>query len=215
MSTATSTATTTMAPARGDRKLGKYTFWTVMGLAGISVLIWTDYPLLHTPSVYRTKLIHDHAFLIPHAIAGVLATVLGPFQFSTRFRQRHLAWHRLMGKAYVIAVCVAAPMVILLSRGFMVPAQIAGDVQAGIWLLCTLCAFVTARNRQITVHRQWMIRSYAFTLNFIFSRVLNPIPAYFKMSDIAFTGVLWGLTVSYLVVTEVAFSWRELTHKRA
>jgi uncharacterized membrane protein len=186
-----------------------------MGLAGISVLIWTDYPLLHTPSDYRTKLIHDHLFLIPHAIAGVLATVLGPFQFSTRFRQRHLAWHRLMGKAYVIAVCVAAPMVPLLSRGFSAMEQIAGGTQAGIWLLCTLCAFLTARNRQIIVHRQWMIRSYAFTLNFIFSRVLNPIPAYFKLSDNAFSVVLWILTVSYLVVTEVAFSWRELTHQRA
>jgi uncharacterized membrane protein len=204
-----------MAPVRAGKKLGKYAFWTVMGLAGISVLIWTDYPLLHTPSDYRTKLIHDHLFLIPHAIAGVLATVLGPFQFSTRFRQRHLAWHRLMGKAYVIAVCVAAPMVPLLSRGFSAMEQIAGGTQAGIWLLCTLCAFLTARNRQIIVHRQWMIRSYAFTLNFIFSRVLNPIPAYFKLSDNAFSVVLWILTVSYLVVTEVAFSWRELTHQRA
>jgi uncharacterized membrane protein len=204
-----------MAPVRAGKKLGKYAFWTVMGLAGISVLIWTDYPLLHTPSDYRAKLIHDHLFLIPHAIAGVLATVLGPFQFSTRFRQRHLAWHRLMGKAYVIAVCVAAPMVPLLSRGFSAMEQIAGGTQAGIWLLCTLCAFLTARNRQIIVHRQWMIRSYAFTLNFIFSRVLNPIPAYFKLSDNAFSVVLWILTVSYLVVTEVAFSWRELTHQRA
>jgi hypothetical protein len=204
-----------MAPVRAGKKLGKYAFWTVMGLAGISVLIWTDYPLLHTPSDYRAKLIHDHLFLIPHAIAGVLATVLGPFQFSTRFRQRHLAWHRLMGKAYVIAVCVAAPMVPLLSRGFSAMEQIAGGTQAGIWLLCTLCAFLTARNRQIIVRRQWMIRSYAFTLNFIFSRVLNPIPAYFKLSDNAFSVVLWILTVSYLVVTEVAFSWRELTHQRA
>jgi uncharacterized membrane protein len=204
-----------MAPVRAGKKLGKYTFWTVMGLAGISVLIWTDYPLLHTPSGYRTKLIHDHLFLIPHAIAGVLATVLGPFQFSTRFRQRHLAWHRLMGKVYVVAVCLAAPMVLLLSRGFSVLDQVAGDTQAGIWLLCTLCAFLTARNRQITVHRQWMIRSYAFTLNFIFSRVLNPIPAYFNLSDNAFSAVLFLLTISYLVVTDVGFRWRELTHERA
>jgi uncharacterized membrane protein len=211
-----STATTTSMPSAGaDKKLGKYAFWTVMGLAGISVLIWTDYPLLHTPSDYRTKLVHDHLFLIPHAIAGVLATVLGPFQFSTRLRQRHLAWHRLMGKVYAIAVCLAAPMVILLSRGFSALDQVAGDAQASIWLLCTVCAFLTARNRQITVHRQWMIRSYAFTLNFIFSRVLNPIPAYFNLSENAFSAVLFLLTIIYLVVTDVAFSWRELTHKRA
>ena len=123
-------------------------------------------------------MIVDRYFLIPHAIAGVLATALGPFQFSTRFRQRHLATHRLMGKVYIISVFVAAPMVIILGRGFTLrPGSSWGDVQASLWLLCTLAAFITARNRQITVHRQWMVRSYAFTLNFIFSRFLNFLPS--------------------------------------
>ena len=121
-----STATTPLArPSASSSKTGKYIFWAVMGLAGISVLIWTDVPLLHQPSDYRTKLMRDIFLLIPRAIAGVVATVLGPFQFSTRFRQRHLARHRLMGKFYVGAVCVAAPMVFFLGRGFSVQEQIA------------------------------------------------------------------------------------------
>ena len=211
------TSTTPLTPVRAGgktSKAGKYTFWAVMGLVGISVLYYTDLPLLHTPSPYRTKLIRDVFFLIPHGIAGVLATALGPFQFSTRFRQKRLALHRLMGKIYVISICVAAPMVPFLSRGFKPLEQWAGDVQAFVWLLCTVLAFVTARNRQITVHRQWMMRSYAFTLNFIFSRVLNPIPAYFNLSDEAFSVVLWLLTITYLVVLEIVFNWREITHKR-
>ncbi|HEY5057039.1 MAG TPA: DUF2306 domain-containing protein [Acidobacteriaceae bacterium] len=218
-----STATTPLAPARpggtkaGPSKAGKYAFWTVMALAGISVLIWTDWPLVHTPSGYRTKLLTDIFILIPHAIAGVLATALGPFQFSTRFRQRHLAWHRLMGKVYVIAICVAAPLAIWLElRGPTAASmRFINTVMGVLWLGCTLIAFVTARNRQIAVHRQWMVRSYAFTLNFIFARVLNPLPAYFNISENAFAMVLAFLTICYFVLPDVAFSWREMTHRRA
>ena len=209
------TATPLAAPVRASKKTGKYAFWAVMGLAGISVLIWSDVPLLHTPSPYRSKLIKDMFLLVPHAIAGVLATALGPFQFSTRFRQKHLALHRLMGKVYVVSICVAAPLAIALGRGFGPLEKWTGDTQAVIWLACTLIAFLTARNRHVAVHRQWMVRSYAFTLNFIFSRVLNPIPAYFNMSEAAFSVTLAFLTICYLFFIDVGFSWREIAHKRA
>jgi uncharacterized membrane protein len=208
-----STATT---PITRPRNLAKHLLWYALGLAGISVLIITDYPLLH-PSAdpFRAKLIRDHLFLIPHAIAGVLATALGPFQFSTRFRQRHLSLHRLMGKVYIVSVFIAAPMVFILNRGFTFPMQFMGCVQASLWFLCTLAAFLTARNRHIAVHRQWMVRSYAFTLNFILARVLNFIPAYFNMSETGLALTLALLSVCYFFIPDIAFSWRELTHRRA
>ena len=186
-----------------------------LGLAGISVLIITDYPLFFHPApgdTFYAKIIHDRFFLIPHAVAGVLATALGPFQFSTRFRQRHLAIHRLMGKVYIVSIFFAAPMVFILSRGFTFPLAFMGGVQASLWFLCTLAAFITARNRQIAIHRQWMIRSYAFTLNFIFSRLLNFIPAYNSMSETGLAMTLALLTALYFFVPEIAFNWRELTH---
>ena len=217
-----STATTPLAPARaggtkaGPGKAGKYTFWAVMGLIGISVLYYTDMPLLHTPSEYRSKLIKDMFLLVPHAVAGVLATALGPFQFSTRFRQKHLSLHRLMGKTYVLSICVAAPMAVYLGiHGFTLPMQFMAWVQGILWLGCTLLAFITARNRQIQVHRQWMVRSYAFTLNFIFARALNPIPAYFNLPESAFALVLAFLSLMYFAIPDVFFNWREITHKRA
>lgn len=121
-----------------------------------------------------------------------------------------------MGKAYVIAIAVAAPSAILLGvRGFTTPMMLMAWVQGVLWLLCTALAFVTARNRQIAVHRQWMIRSYAFTLNFIFSRVLNPIPAYFNMSESGLALTLALLSMCYFLIPEVAFDWKELTHRRA
>jgi uncharacterized membrane protein len=210
-----STATPPLTRPRTSN-LSKHVLWYALGLAGISVLYYTDLPLLHpSPDPFRAKLIRDMFLLIPHAIGGILATALGPFQFSTRFRQRHLSLHRLMGKVYIVSVCVAAPMVIFLSRGFDFPLTFMGDLQASLWLICTLLAFITARNRQIAVHRQWMVRSYAFTLNFILARVLNPIPAYFKMSDTGLALTLALLTASYFLIPEIAFNWREISHRRA
>ena len=213
-----STATTPLARPRTSRNLGKHLIWYALGLAGISVLYYTDYPLFFHPTPgdpFHAKIIVDRYFLIPHAIAGVLATALGPFQFSTRFRQRHLALHRLMGKVYIISVFVAAPMVFILSRGFTFSLAFMGEVQAALWLLCTLAAFLTARNRQITVHRQWMIRSYAFTLNFIFSRFLNFIPAYNNISETGLALTLALLTALYFFIPDIVFNWRELTTRRA
>lgn len=210
---------TTAAPLTRPRtrNLTKHLLWYAFGLAGISVLYYTDYPLLH-PSAdpYRAKLIADRLLLFPHAFFGVLATALGPFQFSTSFRQRHLSVHRLMGKVYVISIAITAPMALILGqRGFTFPMKFMGAVQPVLWFLCTLAAFLTARNRHIAVHRQWMIRSYAFTLNFIFSRVPNFIPAYFNISETGLAMTLALLSISYFAIPDLYFNWRELTHRRA
>jgi len=211
-----STATTPLARPR-TRNLSKHLLWYAFGLAGISVLYYTDYPILiHPHDPYTQKLIADRMLLIPHAIAGILATALGPFQFSTRFRQRHLALHRLMGKTYVVCIFIAAPMALVLGqRGFTFPMRFIGVVQPVLWFACTLAAFLTARNRHITVHRQWMVRSYAFTLNFIFSRFFDFIPAYNNMSETGMAMTLSLLTISYFFIPDIVFNWRELTHRRA
>jgi uncharacterized membrane protein len=205
---------TTLPRSGASRDISKPLLWAALGLAGISVLIFTDLPLLYQPSAYRTKLIKDVVLLVPHVITGVLATILGPFLFSTRFRQQHLKRHRIIGRVYVISIAVSAPTALILQHDARPSLFFANGVTATFWLLCTLAAFFTARNRQIQIHRQWMIRSYIFTLNFIFSRILNPIPAFFNMSDDAFALTLLFLTCCYLLLPDLYFNWRELTTTR-
>jgi hypothetical protein len=121
-----------------------------------------------------------------------------------------------MGKVYVISIAIAAPMALILGqRGFTFPMKFMGAVQPVLWFSCTAAAFITARNRQITVHRQWMIRSYAFTLNFIFSRFLNFIPSYANMSETGLAMTLSLLTILYFFIPDIVFNWRELTTRRA
>src|ERR1700741_5095870 len=44
--------------------------------------------------------------LIAHLAGGAVAMAVGPWQFSTRLRQRALTVHRWSGRVYVVAVMV-------------------------------------------------------------------------------------------------------------
>jgi uncharacterized membrane protein len=100
-----------------------------------------------------------------------LRSLIGPINFSSRIRQRHLQLHRVLGRIYVVSVFVGSFTGIALACR---PSGLPGtSMQAAAWMVCTTAAFITARNRQIAVHRQWMARSYAVTFTFVSSRVLN------------------------------------------
>jgi uncharacterized membrane protein len=214
---ATSTQPLPTSRVTSSRSRSKIILWTVMALTAISVIFSTEIPILrdipgfnHT---YRLQLISDRFLLIPHALGGLTALLAGPLQFSTRLRRKHLRFHRILGRIYVGAVFVAVPCAIAIEwhRGLFV----ATVFQASLWFFCTLAALLTARNRQLVQHRQWMIRSYAMTFTFIMLRILNFWPAYLNINDQAFT--LVDIIVSSMAVflPSIAFNWRELTTSRA
>ena len=116
-------------------------------------------------------------WLVPHGLGGLVALVAGPFQFSSRLRQRHLPVHRLMGRCYLIGIAIAVPFSVDLSlthttlafRFFLL-------TLAAAWLLTTGIAYIAVLNGNVQLHRQWMVRSYAITTTFVTTRVLTAIP---------------------------------------
>ena len=211
--------TSTLPPARttpARRFSSKHTLWLIMGLTALFVFITTelflafDYAPYHP---YRLQLIADRALLIPHATAATLAFVIGPLQFSSRLRARHLPLHRILGRTYVFSVLIAATCAFFIELG---REEFFGVfVQISLWTLCTVVAFITARNRQIAVHRQWMIRSYALTFTFIINRLLNLWPTYFNLTPRQFA--IWDIYVCLIVFVgcDLVFNSREITHRRA
>jgi uncharacterized membrane protein len=203
-------------PAR-HRSNAKLWGWALLGVAALSLIPFTELPILRDKTginvAYRAQLWHDRFLLVPHALCGFLALVIGPAQFSTRVRGRYLQLHRILGRVYVIAVLIAASIAMILTQGSGL--EVATYVQGGAWIVCTLAAFLTARNRHILQHKQWMVRSYAVTFTFISTRVLNFWPAYAQMS--VATNLLVIILVTFLSVflPDIAFNWRELTTRRA
>ena len=129
---------------RSPRAFAKPTLWFIAALAGLSVLAFTEYPIFlrHPLSPIGARLLRSWFILFPYALAGILATAIGPFQFSTRMRQRHLRLHRLLGKVYVLSICVAAPLAIALAFHGPVLVNFTGDVSAAIWLFGTTTVLV-------------------------------------------------------------------------
>ncbi len=195
----------------------KTVLWIFLGLTALfvfitsEVLLITDYPMYHA---YRLQVIADRHLLIPHSLCGVIALLAGPLQFSSRLRQRHLGFHRVLGRLYVIAVFIGAFTGIALAAGR--PGLPGTTMQAAAWIVCTTAAFITARNRQITQHRQWMARSYAVTFTFVSSRVLNLWPRYWSHLGDAFAAVgVIAFTLASLLIVDLGLNWRELTTRRA
>jgi len=202
------------------RSVGRFRFktvlWFLLGLTALfvfitsEVLLVTDCPMYHA---YRLQVIADRRLLIPHTLCGVTALLAGPLQFSSRLRQRHLEFHRVLGRIYVISVFTGAFTGVALAAGR--PGLPGTSMQAAAWIVCTSAAFLTARNRQIIQHRQWMVRSYAITFTFVSSRVLNLWPRYWSHLGDTFAAVgVIAFTLVSLLFVDLGLNWRELTTRR-
>ncbi|MGA2559083.1 MAG: DUF2306 domain-containing protein [Terracidiphilus sp.] len=210
-------ATSGLLAPSSTRSRFKTVLWIFLGITALFVFITSevflaaDYPMYHA---YRLQVIADRALLIPHTLAGTLALLIGPINFSSRIRQRYLKLHRVLGRIFVVSVFVGATTGVILAYGR--PGFPGTCGQAAAWVVCTAAAFITARNRQIVQHREWMIRSYAVTFTFVSSRVLNLWPRYWSHlgDSLSAVGVI-GFTLASLLLVELGLNWHELTTRRA
>jgi uncharacterized membrane protein len=103
-----------------------------------------------------------------HILPGLLFMVLGPLQFSSTIRARHLQWHRWSGRIFVSCGVVIEVSALVMSFGM--PAigginQAAATTLFATFFLLALCnAFWHIRRREIALHREWMIRAFAVGL---------------------------------------------------
>jgi uncharacterized membrane protein len=185
----------------GDRL--KWSFFALMGLC-VLIVLWVDERFWFIPADPHWKHIEPFKWrLLVHGTGGVTALVTGATQFSSRIRRSHAALHRLLGKVYITAVCVSAPVAVWIGTGPAEPATMHVEqiFQAGLWCTSALVAWACILNGQTALHRQWMMRSYAFTLFFVLSRV--PDAWISKYTDQGIADLLWGLLVVAAISPEV------------
>jgi uncharacterized membrane protein len=210
-------ATSTLRAPSSTRSRFKTILWIFLGLTTLFVFITSevflvaDYPMYHA---YRLQVIADRGLLIPHTLAGIFALLIGPINFSSRIRQQHLKLHRVLGRIYVACVFIGTATGVALASGR--PGLPGTSMQAAAWVVCTTAAFITARNRQIIQHRQWMARSYAVTFTFVSSRVLNLWPPYWSHLGDALSAVgVIAFTLASLLIVDLGLNWHELTTRRS
>jgi uncharacterized membrane protein len=199
---------------------GRVILFILLGLMALSVIILSEIPLLDPKDPAHKHLESVRWLLLPHALAAGIALIIGPFQFSTYMRKNYLNIHRRLGKIYIIAIYVSVIFVVALAFWvWPMPANhlrlsIATCFEAGVWAITATMGWLAARNRQIQIHQIWVARNYCITVSFFFSRVLNPIPAYYNMSADDFSYVLYILTIIALVIPDIIMQWKVIFPKK-
>jgi uncharacterized membrane protein len=187
--------------------------WTFFGLMGLCVLLvlWVDERFWIHPSDPHWKHVAPVKYLLMiHGLCGLTALTAGAVQMSSRIRRHHIAFHRLLGKIYLTAVSISAPVAIYMGTSTLEPVSIRFEqiFQGGFWLLSAWIAFACIRSGQMQLHKAWMMRSYAFTLIFITSRVPD---AFMPVeSDQFLSDMLWGLVVIGIIAPELILTTQTL-----
>lgn len=143
-----------------------------------------------------------------HITTSLLVLVAGLLQFLPVLARRGPALHRWLGKGYVIGVlALAAPSGLVLARyaNGGLAAQVGFSLQCLVWWLCTWRAYRAARQRQWSLHVDWMLRSFAVTLAALALRGESYIMFYvFETKPIeTYLTVTWLSWVGNLVLVEI------------
>ena len=193
----------------------KWAFFGVMALF-VLLVIRTDERFWLNPADPHWKHVAPVKYLLMlHGLAGVTALGAGALQMSSRIRRTRTALHRTLGKVYIGAVCISAPLAIYMGTSSLEPRSIRVEqiFQGGFWLLSALVAWACIRSGQMALHKAWMMRSYAFTLIFVTSRVPD---AFLKSySDQFLSDMLWSLVAIGLIAPEIIVTTQTLWRIRS
>ena len=154
-------------------------FFLVFGVAGYAAFVYGVLPLgsLVHPDMKANFLAHSTGIYI-HIFASIVALVLGPFQFSTRLREKYTDLHRWLGRTYLmIGVLVGGLSGLYMSQyAFGGPvAKLGFAVLAVSWLYTGLRAYLAVRHGAIEMHRKWMLRNFSLTFAAVTLRLYLPV----------------------------------------
>ena len=216
MSTVERTNRTTSDRPRSQGRLARWLArpgWVIMTLACISIAIIASRYLTFDPEVYfpeqrEAYLQHEFALGV-HVLSGVLALLIGPFQFVRRLRRRFVRVHRFLGATYV-----ASATALGVSGLILAPTAYTGLVaSAGFTVLDLAMLFTTWTAVRMVLagrfgeHRRWMIRSFSLIMAGVMLRVWSPIYGALAAAGIvdfsfetAYAGIAWLCWVPNLLL---------------
>ncbi len=197
-------------------------FWTAL-------LIFSGLFYAHDAIVYffgyrnprfGETLLNNQIWFALHIAGATCSLLLGPIQFWRTIRTKYPKFHRICGKIYIIGTLIAAVTAFRLALIFNCTACRYSLIPLSILLfLTTSLAWYAIKNRKIEAHRQFMVRSYACALAFVFVRLDRIIPMYFIFEPIANEEIIgivmeWTFSILPLLLVEIFMVWLPSLSKR-
>lgn len=186
--------------------------WTAIALSIVILLVFTAIRLTDMTrdpaqtDAFGVRYVEHPWVALLHIVPGLLFLMLAPLQFVARIRRQHIGLHRGLGR--VLAACAVVSGLFALMAGFRFPAFGGISTQSatvffGIIFLFSLAKAIRhIRRKEVSLHREWMIRVFALALGVASIRVF--IALFTRLLDLGFEEVFgtsfWlGLGVNLLV----------------
>ncbi|PHN01356.1 DUF2306 domain-containing protein [Flavilitoribacter nigricans] len=156
--------------------------------------------------------------LITHIVFGLIAIVVGPFQFFPSIRKKHPHFHRLSGRVYLFSILIASIAAIWLAVFHKILVDkhyifaLGGIGLAVAWLTTSGMALWAVKKRQFDQHREWMVRSYVVTCGFTTFRIVAVnLNAYIQMDGFVIGDIMaWACWAVPLLFAEVILQARKI-----
>ena len=179
----TTTHPTPVGPRTG-RRIAQHLVkpgWVIMTLLSLTTIAFVARYLAFNQDSYfpeqREVYMRREFVLGVHVLSGMLALVIGPFQFVARLRRRFLRIHRFLGATY-IASCTGLGLSGLVLATTSYPGWVTslGFGLLGLSMLFTTwTALRMVLAHRIVDHRRWMIRSFSLIFAAVMLRIMTPL----------------------------------------
>lgn len=197
------------------KKIFLFLFWSTLLI--FSVLFYSDdavgYLFGYRNPRFGETLLNNQLWFGLHIAGATCSLFLGPVQFWKTIRIKYPKFHRTTGKIYIIGTLVAAITAFRLALIFNCTACRYSLIPLSVLLFFTTSlAWYAIKKRNIEAHRQFMVRSYACALAFVFVRLDRIIPMYFifePIGDEEIIGIVmeWTFSILPLLLVEIFMVW--------
>ncbi|HFJ9470996.1 DUF2306 domain-containing protein [Bacillus paranthracis] len=165
--------------------------------------------LVKAKLMYGSKLSEFwYSMLFTHITTSIVALVIGPFTLSTKFRERNINRHRIMGRIYMVGILLGGISGLYLSfyaTGGLV-AKLGFGLLSVFWLTSAYQALHRVKNKKMKEHRNWMIRNYALTFAAVTLRIWLPLFIVLfgiEHFELSYAIIAWLAWVPNLIVAEL------------
>ena len=162
-----------------NSKLFVYSGWAIVWTLAL-YYIYTNALRYFNPSyeIYTPDFKPYAPFIVIHVAGGMTALLIGPLQFFTSLRNNYPRLHRRIGRIYLTSIMFAGVAAVYLAifdniirkKEFIFATGTMGMALA--WFITAGMAFWAIKKKKISQHKEWMIRSYVLTSNFILFRLM-------------------------------------------
>ena len=155
--------------------------WVILFLLCVDIVFVVSPYLTFDPEAYvaeqRQVYLRVEFFLGVHVLSGIIALLVGPFQFLGRIRRRFVRVHRFLGAVYIAsATALGLTGLVLAPTAYTGLVAVLGFTFLDLAMLFTTWTAVRmVVARRIGEHRRWMIRSFSLILAGVMLRVWMPL----------------------------------------